>query len=55
MHLAFAVEEREADRYHQCRYEVGEEGVGGHLFEVASELLRYDRSSRCTRTDDARE
>ena len=42
MHRASAVEEREADGYHERRDEVGEEGVGGHLLEVATELLRDD-------------
>ena len=42
MHLASAVEQREADRYHERRDEVREEGVGGHLLEVAAQLLRDD-------------
>ena len=42
MHLASTVEEREADGYHERRDEVGEESVGGHLLEVAAQLLRDD-------------
>ena len=54
-HVGGLVYQWEAHRHKQCRDEIGEEREGGHLFKVASYLLRHHGSSRGARRDDAGE
>ena len=53
MHVGTLVDYGEAHWYEQCRDEVGHKGVGGHLFEIATKLLRNHWCCRCAWTDDA--
>ena len=54
-HVSAFLYQREADGHQESRDEVGKEGVGGHLLEVAAQLLRDNGCRSGTGRDDTHE